>query len=90
MLAINNDAGYIGSGDACVVELIARLRLAVWRKKRLHIVNSTICHWRRKLERRVPGDKQIVARIVLQLKSVARSLDQTYDRSTDGEARLRA
>jgi hypothetical protein len=90
MLAINNDAGYIGSGNACVKEFIARLRLAVWRKKRQHIVNSAICHLCRERKGSVPGDKEVVTRIVLQLESVARTLDKTYDRSTDGETRLRA
>jgi hypothetical protein len=90
VLAIDNHARDIGGSNAGVKELVAALDLAGWRKKNLNVVNAAICHLRGKRKCCISGNKQIVARVVLQFQAVAGAGNQANDRTANSEGRLRA
>src|SRR4029077_2621626 len=90
VLAIDDNVRNVGGGYAGIEKLVTGLRLAGRRKKDRDQVDALIRDRMRKCKAGVPGDKKVIASVVLQLEGITGTGHQPNHRSTDGEGRLRA
>src|SRR2546423_12611341 len=73
VLAIDNNIGDIPGGDARPIEQIANLRLTGRGEEHGYVVEAAIRDCCGESECRVACHKQVVARVVLQFESIART-----------------